>query len=68
MSEQEPGPMRAPRQRRLSRNARALGPGLQMLFDEVVKEPVPSYWLALLQAADHRDQGEPEGRRARVAG
>ena len=46
---------------------RGIGRQLQRTYEEVLREPVPGYWLALLTAAEHRASrraGEEEPRRA----
>ena len=37
----------------------AIGVRLRHMFDEVVNEPVPDEFLAILQRADDRRRGEP---------
>ena len=41
-----------------------IGRQLRRSLEEVLSEPVPGYWLALLSAADHREGDDPTPPRA----
>jgi hypothetical protein len=47
---------------------RGIGRQLQRTFEEVLSEPVPGYWLALLSAAEHKASGEGENEKPRRFG
>jgi hypothetical protein len=47
---------------------RGIGRQLQRTYEEVLREPVPGYWLALLTAAEHREGLQVRDQESRRAG
>jgi hypothetical protein len=56
-----------PRREAVQLGRKGIGRRLQLMLEDVVQQPIPGYWLALLRAADHKASIQDEDAKKRRA-